>query len=82
MKIQSDPPTVYQWLRLNFGAKPVPDIASNAINILAKASQVEFPESAKELQERSYVDTVGGSRPTTAEAKHVTTSIDELLGKG
>ena len=50
-KNQSDPPTVYQWLRLNFGDKPAPDIASNAINTLAKASQREFPEAAKELQE-------------------------------
>ena len=49
-KYQSDPPTVYQWLRLNFGDKPAPDIASNAINILAKASQLEFPEAAKEPQ--------------------------------
>ena len=49
-KNQSDPPTVYQWLRLNFGDKPAPDIASNAINILAKASQLEFPEAAKEPQ--------------------------------
>ena len=62
-KNQSDPPTAYQWLRLNFGDKPAPDIASNAINNLAKASQLEFPEAA-------------------AETKHVTTTIDEVLGKG
>ena len=66
-KNQSDPPIVYQWLRLNFGDKPAPDIASNAINILAKVSQLEFPEAAKELQERTYVDDIGGSRPTAAE---------------
>ena len=40
-KNQSDPPTVYQWLRLNFGDKPAPDIAANAMNTLAKASQLE-----------------------------------------
>ena len=73
---------MYQWLRLNFGDKPAPDIASNAINILAKASQDEFPEAAKELQERTYVDDIGGSRPTTAEAMQVTIAIDEVLGKG
>ena len=81
-KNQSDPPTVYQWLRLNFGDKPAPDIASNAINNLAKASQLGFPEAAKELQERTYVDFIGGSRPTAAETNHVTTTIDEVLGKG
>ena len=80
-KNQSDAPTVYQWLRLIFGDKPAPDIASNATNILGKATQLEFPETANELQERTYVDDIGGFRPTAAEAKHVTTIIDEVLGK-
>ena len=69
----------YQWPRLNFGDKPAPDIASNAINIQAKVSQAEFPEAAKQLRERTYVDDIGGSRPTTVEAKHVTSSIDGYL---
>ena len=47
----NDSPTVYQWLRLNFGDKPAPDIATNAINTLAKLSQAEFQEAAKELQD-------------------------------
>ena len=82
-KNQHDLPTEYQWLILNFGDKPAPDIASNAINILPKASQDDFPEAAKELQERTYVDDIGGSRPTTAaEAKQVTIAIDEVHGKG
>ena len=42
---------MYQWLRLNFGDKPAPDIATNAINTLAKLSQAEFPEAAKEVQD-------------------------------
>ena len=73
---------MYQWLRLNFGDKPAPDIDSNAINILAKVSQDEFAEATNELQERKYVDDIGGSRPNTAEAKLVTSTIDEVLGKG
>ena len=81
-KNQQEPPTVYQWLRLNFGGKPAPDIASNAIKILAKASQVEFPEAVKELEERTYVDDIGGSRPSKEEAKHVTSTIDKVLAKG
>ena len=51
----SDSPTVHQWLRLNSGDKPAPDIATNAINTLAKLSQAEFPEAAKELQDHVYV---------------------------
>lgn len=73
---------MYQWLRLNFGYKPAPNIASNAINILAKVSQDEFPKAAKELQEQVYIDDISGSRPTTVEAKHVASIIDQVLGKG
>ena len=43
---------------------------------------MEFLEAAKELQERTYLDDIGGSRPTAAEAKHVTTTVDKVLGKG
>ena len=32
---KSETPSVFQWLRLNFGDKPAPDIVSNAINYLA-----------------------------------------------
>ena len=78
----SDPPTVYQWLRLNFGDKPAPDIATNAINTLAKLSQAEFPEAAKELQQHVYVDDVGGSRETATKAKQITNHIDAILWKG
>ena len=42
-KNQHDLSTVYQWLSLNFGSRPAPDIALNAINILAKASHGDFP---------------------------------------
>ena len=75
-------PSVYQWLRLNCGDKPAPDIASNAINTLAKASQVAFPEAAIELQDHTYVDDVGGSEATLTEAKQITNAIDAFLGKG
>lgn len=79
---QYQPPIVYQWLRSNFGDKPAPDIASNAVKILAKASQVEFHEAAKELEERTYVDDIGRSRPSAEEVKHVTCTIDKVLAKG
>ena len=79
---RNDHPTVYQWLRLNFGDKPAPDIASNAINTLAKSSQSEFPEASEELQKRAYVDDIGGSRSTPEEAKYITSTIDKVLEKG
>ena len=78
----SNSPTVYQWLRLNFGHKPAPDIATNAINTLAKISQAEFPEASKKLQDHMYVDYIGSSKATTTEAKQIISDIDAILKKG
>ena len=50
---------VYQWKRLNFGDKPAPDIAAGAIITVAKASQEQYPEAAKELRTHIYVDDSG-----------------------
>ena len=77
-----DKPTVYQWLRLNFGDKPAPDIATNAINTLAKLSNAEFPEAAEELRQHVYVDDIGGSRETVTKAKQIISHIDAVLAKG
>ena len=79
---QTEEPTVYQWLRLSFGDKPAPDIASNSIKVLAKASQVKEPQAATELLQHVYVDDVGGSCSTVQEAKQVTTGIDTILENG
>ena len=79
---RSEAPSVFQWLRLNFGDKPAPDIATDAINYLAKVSQVEFPDAAQELRDHAYVDDIAGSRNNSTEAKKVTKEIDTILGKG
>ena len=79
---KSETPSVFQWLRLNFGDKPAPDIASNAINYLAKVSQVEFPDAAQELRNHTYVDDIAGSKSNSTEAKNITEEIDTVLGKG
>ena len=78
----TEDPAVYQWLRLSFGDKPAPDIASNSIKVLAKASQVEEPQAATELLQHVYVDDVGGSCSTVQEGKQVTTGIDTILENG
>ena len=75
-------PEVYQWKRLCFGDKTAPDITTNAINFLAKSAQEEFPNAAKELQDHTYVDDIGGSTPTAEKAIQVTSEIDEVLAKG
>ena len=79
---RSNKATVYQWLRLNFGDKPAPDIATNAINTLAKLSKAEFPEAAEELRQHMYVDDISGSRETVTEVKNIISHIDAVLAKG
>ena len=79
---KSETPSVFQWLRLNFGDKPAPDIASNVINYLAKVSQVEFPDAAQELRNHAYVDDIAGSKSNSTEVKNITEEIDTVLGKG
>ena len=73
---------VYQWLRVNFGDKPAPDITAAAINTLAKASGAKYPEAARELRTHVYVDDIGGSRESEAKCKQVTSEIDAILQTG
>ena len=77
-----DKPTVYQWLRLNFGDKPAPDIATKTINTLAKLSNAEFPEAAEELRQHVYGDDIGGSRETVTKVKQIISHINAVLAKG
>ena len=78
----TEQPRVYQWLRLNFGDKPAPDIAAAAINTMAKASEDEYLEAAKELRTHVYVDDIGGSRESESKCKQVTSEIDTILQTG
>ena len=79
---ESFKPKVYQWKRLNFGDKPAPDIAAGAIITLAKASQDQYLEAAKELRTHVYVDDIGGSRQNEDKSKQITSEIDAILSKG
>ena len=73
---------MYQWVRLNCGDKPAPDIAAAAIKTLAKASEAQHSEGAKELCTHVYVDDIGGSRENEARCKKVTSDIDVILSTG
>ena len=79
---ESEEPRVYQWVRLNFGDKPAPDIAAAVIKTFAKASEAQHPEGAKELCTHVYVDDIGGSRENEARCKKVTSEIDAILSTG
>lgn len=67
---------------MTFGDKPAPNIATIAINTLAKLSQAEFLETTKKLQQHAYVDDIIGSRETATKARQITNHIDSILKKG
>ena len=79
----TEQPRVNQWLRLNLGDKPAPDIAAATINTLAKASEAQYPEAAKELRTHVYVDIRGSIefRIDLQELWSVGYSWDEILPK-
>ena len=82
-KNESEQPRVYQWIRFNqFGDKPAPDIAVTAIKTLAKASEPQYSEGAKELCTHAYVDDIGGSRGNEARCNKVVSEIDAILATG
>ena len=50
---RSETPSVFQWIRLNFGDKPAPDIASNAINYLARVRTLFGTKNSRTFQGHS-----------------------------
>ena len=74
-----DGPKMFQWLRLNFGDKPAPGIATGSIKILAKSYQDLLPAASKQLQDNVYVDDIGGSAPTPEKTKKIIKDIDVIL---
>ena len=75
-------PDVYQWVGLSFGDKPAPDLAINAINLLADRAQHRSPAAAKILKDHTYVDDIAGSDTSLEKVIEVTNGIDAILCKG
>jgi hypothetical protein len=73
---------VYQWVRLSLGDKLAPDLAINAINVLADRAEVQSLETAIILKDQTYVDDVAGSETSPEKVKKVVDGIDTVLGKG
>jgi hypothetical protein len=79
---EKEEPKVYQWIQLNFGDKPAPDIATGAINTLARVAQAAYPEASHDLHKHAYVDDIGGSKADEVHTKKITESIDTILKTG
>ncbi|XP_028408205.1 uncharacterized protein LOC114530784 [Dendronephthya gigantea] len=79
---EDEDPKIFQWLQLNFGDKPAPDIATGSIKVLAKACQEDLSEASRQLQGNVYVDDIGGSAPTPEKTQNIITDIDTILNTG
>ena len=73
------PIIIYQWLRLIFGDKPSPDLATYAIRYLAELLGIEYPLGAEVLKKKTYVDDVGFSEDEKEKASQITHEVDEIL---
>ena len=73
---------MYQWVRLSFGDKLAPDLAINAINLLADRAQHGSPAAAKILKDHTYVDDIAGSDTSLEKVIEGTNGIDEILCNG
>ena len=69
-------PDVYQWVR------QAPDLAINAINLLADRAQVGSPVATKILKDHTYVDDIAGSDTSLEKVTNVSNGIDAILCKG
>ena len=58
---KNEPIRVGEWLRLLFGDTPSPDLAINAIHMLADECQESCPDAATVLKEKTYMDDIGAS---------------------
>ena len=78
----SKPVQVYQWLRVLFGNKSSPDMATYALRYLANKYELKFPRGAAKLKDNTYVDDVGYSENDTDSAIEVRNETDEVLQEG
>ena len=66
--IENSPPLAFQWLRLPFGDRPAPYIATNSVRMLAEISRQSEPTGSKIIEEEMYMDDIGHSTATAEDA--------------
>ena len=76
------PASVYQWLRVLFGDKPSPDLATYAIRFLAEKYRDSYPTGANILDDNTHVDDVGFSDPEETKSNQIIQEVDEILSRG
>jgi hypothetical protein len=75
-------PTTYVLLRVTFGDKPSPDMASFVMLKMAKEHRQTAPEASKIIERDRYVDDLIHSCPSISDAFKRITDIEKILGTG
>ena len=80
--IENSPPLAFQWLRLPFGDRPAPDIATNSVRMLAEISRQSEPTGSKIIEEEMYMDDIGHSTATAEDAVKARDEVVTGLARG
>ena len=80
--IENSPPLAFQWLRLPFGDRPAPDIATNSVRMLAEISRQSEPTGSKIIEEEMYMDDIGHSTATAEDAAKARDEVNAVLARG
>ena len=78
----SQEPTTYVLLRVTFGDKPSPDMASFVMLKMAKEHRQTAPEASKIIERDRYVDDLIHSCPSVSDAFQRITDVQKILSTG
>ena len=80
--VESEAIIIYQWLRVLFGDKPSPDLATFALRFLADEKQSVCPLGSSILKDKTYVDDVSFSESDSDRAKLGISEVNTVLDSG
>ncbi|XP_028408499.1 uncharacterized protein LOC114531055 [Dendronephthya gigantea] len=75
-------PTTYALLRVTFGDKPSPDMASYVMLKIAEENKERTPEASKIIERDRYVDDLIHSCPTVQDGEKRIKDVEKILGEG
>ena len=79
---ENSPPFAFQWLRLPFGDRPAPDIATNSVRMLAEISHQSEPIGSNIINNEVYMDDIGHLTATVEGAVRARDEVDAVLARG
>ena len=79
---ENSQPLAFQWLRLPFGDRPAPDIATNSVRMLAEISRQSEPIRSNIIDKEMYMDDIGHSIATVEDAVRARNEVDAVLARG